>query len=185
RRFAPTPLARLQPSRSLQWFAGVLAALRPRMTRRGKMLYALLDDGSAQLEVAIFNELYEQHRLRLREDQLIIVQGKVSHDDFSGGLRLTADVLYDLQLARESRAHSLRITLNGDADAQRLRQLLNPYRADPENGLPGVPVEVQLEREGYRCLMRLGEDWRVRMSDTLLEQLADWVKPESLEITYA
>src|SRR5690606_17375555 len=40
RRFAPTPLARLQPSRSLQWFAGVLTAVRPRMTRRGKMLYA-------------------------------------------------------------------------------------------------------------------------------------------------
>src|SRR5690606_30484972 len=75
RRFAPTPLARLQPSRSLQWFAGVLAAVRPRMTRRGKMLYALLDDGSAQIEVAVFNELYEQHRLRLKEDQLIIVQG--------------------------------------------------------------------------------------------------------------
>ncbi|HLT99392.1 MAG TPA: DNA polymerase III subunit alpha [Burkholderiaceae bacterium] len=185
RRFAPTPLARLQPSRSPQWFAGVLTALRPRMTRRGKMLYALLDDGSGQIEVAIFNELYEQHRLRLKEDQLIIVQGKVSHDEFSGGLRVTADTIYDLQLARESRAHSLRITLNGNADPQRLRQLLNPFRADPENGLPGVPVELQLEREGFRCLMRLGEDWRVRMSDAMLEQLAEWVKPEALEITYA
>ncbi|MFT0850895.1 DNA polymerase III subunit alpha [Achromobacter sp. F4_2707] len=185
RRFAPTPLARLQPSRSLQWFAGVLTALRPRMTRRGKMLYALLDDGSGQVEVAIFNELYEQHRLRLKEDQLIIIHGKVTHDDFSGGLRVTADVIYDLQLARESRAHSLRISLNGNADTVRLRQLLNPYRADPENGLPGVPVELQLEREGFRCLVRLGEDWRVRMSDTMLEQLSEWVKPEALEITYA
>src|SRR5690606_25477051 len=53
RRFAPKPLARLEPSRSLQWFAGVLSALRPKMTRRGKMLYAMLDDGSAQVEVAI------------------------------------------------------------------------------------------------------------------------------------
>ncbi len=185
RRFAPTPLARLQPSRSLQWFAGVLSALRPRMTRRGKMLYATLDDGSGQVEVAIFNELYEQHRLRLREDQLIIVHGKVTHDDFSGGLRVTADALYDLQLARESRAHSLRITLNGNADTQQLRQLLNPYRADPENGLPGVPVELELEREGFRCLVRLGEEWRVRMADTMLEQLAEWVTPEGLEITYA
>ncbi|NLC35357.1 MAG: DNA polymerase III subunit alpha [Alcaligenaceae bacterium] len=185
RRFAPTPLARLQPSRSLQWFAGVLTAVRPRMTRRGRMLYALLDDGSGQVEVAIFNELYEQHRLRLKEDQLIIIHGKVTHDDFSGGLRVTADVIYDLQLARESRAHSLRISLNGNADTQRLRQLLNPYRADPENGLPGVPVELQLEREGFRCMVRLGEDWRVRMSDTMLEQLSEWVKPEALEITYA
>src|SRR5690606_11623384 len=185
RRFAPTPLARLQPSRSLQWFAGVLTAVRPRITRRGKMRYGLLEDGSAQVEVAVFNELYEQHRLRLKEDQLLIIHGKVSHDDFSGGLRVTAEALYDLQLARESRAHSLRISLNGNADSQRLRQLLNPYRADPENGLPGVPVELQIERDGYRCLVRLGEDWRVRMSDTMLEQLAEWVTPDSLEITYA
>src|SRR5690606_7563447 len=131
------------------------------------------------------NELYEQHRLRLREDQLIIVHGKVTHDDFSGGLRVTADALYDLQLARESRAHSLRITLNGNADTQELRQLLNPYRADPENGLPGGPVELELEREGFRCLVRLGDEWRVRMADTMLEQLAEWVTPEGLEITYA
>ena len=155
------------------------------MTRRGKMLYALLDDGSAQIEVAVFNELYEQHRMRLKEDQLIIVQGKVSHDDFSGGLRVTAETLFDLQLARESHARSLRISLNGNADTQKLRQLLNPYRADPENGLPGVAVEVELEREGYRCLVRLGEEWRVRMADTMLEQLAEWVPAEALEITYA
>src|SRR5690606_25855492 len=128
---------------------------------------------------------YEQHRARLREDQLLILRGNVTHDDFSSGLRMTADVLYDLQLARESRANSLRIILNGNADAQRLRQLLNPYRADPENGLPGVPVEIQLERDDYRCVVRLGEDWRVRMSDTLLEQLADCVTPDSLEIMYA
>src|SRR5690606_17551032 len=66
RRFAPQPLARLQPSRQLQWFAGVLSALRAKMTRRGKMQYAMLDDGSAQVEVASFSELYEQHRNRLK-----------------------------------------------------------------------------------------------------------------------
>src|SRR5690606_20751756 len=76
RRFAPQPLARLEPSRGLQWFAGVLSALRAKMTRRGKMQYAMLDDGSAQVEVASFSELYEQHRNRLKEDRLIIVQGK-------------------------------------------------------------------------------------------------------------
>src|SRR5690606_30691009 len=127
-----------------------------RMTRRGKMLYAELDAGSAQIEVAIFNELYVQHRQRLKEDLLIIVHGKVTHDEYSGGVRVTAETIYDLQLARESRANSLRISLNGNADAQRLRQLLNPYRADPENGMPGVPVEVVLEREDYRCVLRLG-----------------------------
>ncbi|WP_237173505.1 DNA polymerase III subunit alpha [Paracandidimonas lactea] len=184
RRFAPKPLARLEPARGLQWFAGVLSAVRVKMTRRGKMLYATLDDGSAQVEVAIFNELYEQHRERLKEDRLVIIQGKVSNDDFSGGLRVSAESVFDLQLAREARARSLRITLNGNADAARLRQLLNPYRAEPENGVPGVPVEIRLQRDVFNCTVRLGEEWRVRMADALLEQLSGWVQPDDVEINY-
>lgn len=184
RRFAPKPLARLEPSRSPQWFAGVLASVRPKMTRRGKMLYAVLDDGSSQVEVAIFNELYEQHRNRLKEDRLIIIHGKVSNDDYSGGLRVSAESVYDLQLAREARARSLRITLNGNADALRLRQLLNPFRAEPENGVPGVPVEIRLRRHEYLCTLRLGEDWRVRMADTMLEQLEAWAQADAIEVNY-
>lgn len=184
RRFAPKPLARLEPARELQWFAGIISALRPRMTRRGKMFFATLDDGSAQVEVAIFNELYEQHRNRIKEDHLIIVQGKVSNDEYSGGLRVSADQLFDLQLAREARAQALRITLEGEADAIKLRQLLNPFRAEPENGVPGVAVEVLLRRKDYLCTVRLGDDWRVRMADSMLDQLAQWVSADGLEIAY-
>jgi len=184
RRFAPVPLARLQPSRNVQWFAGVLAGLRPRMTRRGRMLYALLDDGTAQVEVAIFNELFEQHRQRLKEDRLVILQGKVSHDEFSGGLRVSAQSLYDLQLAREARASALRLTLNGNADAAVLRQLLNPFRAEPENGIDGVPVEVQLQRADFICALRLGGEWQVRMADAMFERLGAWAGTDAIEVVY-
>ncbi|MEO6958629.1 MAG: DNA polymerase III subunit alpha [Burkholderiaceae bacterium] len=184
RRFAPKPLARLEASRGLQWFAGVVAAVRPKMTRRGRMLYVALDDGSARIEVAVFNELYEQHRNRLKEDRLIIIHGKISNDDYSGGLRISAESLFDLQLAREARAQSLRITLNGNADATQLRRLLNPFRSEPENGAPGVRVEILLRRGDFQCALRLGEGWRVRMMDTLFEQLNAWAGPDCVEITY-
>jgi len=184
RRFAPVPLARLQASHNVQWLAGVLSGLRPRMTRRGKMLYAVLDDGTAQVEVAIFNELYEQHRQRLKEDSLVILQGKISHDDFSGGLRISAQALYDLQLAREARAKALRVVLNGNADAAVLRQTLNPFRAEPENGIDGVAVEVALQRDDFSCALRLGEDWRVRMADVMLEQLSAWAGADAIEVVY-
>lgn len=114
----------------------VLAGVRTMMTRRGKMVFAVLDDGTAQIEISVFNELYEKHRGRLREDQLLVVQGKVSNDEYSGGMRIVAEQLYDLQLAREARAKSLRIRLNGQADAARLRQLLNPFRPSPRTACP-------------------------------------------------
>src|SRR5699024_12088384 len=73
------------------WFAGILTAVRVRMTRRGRMLYAMLDDGTAQVEVSIFNEVFEAHRAMLREDQLVVICGKVSHDDYTGGLRVRSE----------------------------------------------------------------------------------------------
>ncbi len=184
RRIVPMPLARLEPQRDLQWMCGVLAGVRVMMTRRGKMVFAVLDDGTAQVEISVFNELFEKHRNRLKEDQLLIVQGKVSNDEYSGGMRIVAENLFDLQLAREARARALRVTLNGQADAARLRQLLNPFRAEPENGIPGVPVDIIYTQDNFRCTVRLGEEWRVRMADTLLQNLADWAKPEGVEVSY-
>lgn len=151
RRVAPTPLARLGPSRTPQWIAGVLASVRPRMTRRGRMLYALLDDGTAQLEVAIFNEMYEQYRHCLKEDRLLVIHGKVSFDDYSGGLRVSADDLYDLQRIRENRAQSLRLTLGNMTDLRALNTLLAPWRAREGEG---VPVEVRLQRPAFSCAVR-------------------------------
>ena len=183
RRIVPMQLARLEPQRDLQWMCGVLAGVRTMMTRRGKMVFAVLDDGTAQVEISVFNELYEKHRNRLREDQLIIVQGQGRNDDYSGGMRIVADQLYDLQLAR-ARAKSLRVKLNGGADAARLRQLLNPFRAEPENGIPGVPVDIVYTKNNFLCTVRLGEEWRVRMADALFENLNAWTKPDGVEVTY-
>lgn len=185
RRFAPTQLARLEASRDPQWFAGVLSGVRVRMTRRGRMMIATLDDGSAQVEVTIFNEVFEQNRQRLREDQLIIIKGKVSFDDYSGGLRITADEIYDLQLAREARARSLRLILNEQQyDTEKLHQHLNPFRAEPENNIPGVAVELTLDQPDYECRVRLGLEWHVRLADVMLENLQQWLGEDAVEINY-
>ncbi|MGB6241979.1 MAG: DNA polymerase III subunit alpha [Castellaniella sp.] len=180
RRVAPTPLARLAPARGPQWLAGVLAAVRPRMTRRGKMLYALLDDGTAQIEIAIFNELYEQYRNSLKEDRPLVIQGRVSHDEYSGGLRVSADELYDLQRIRETRARSLRLSVPAALDTARLQELLGPWRSTES----GVPVELRLSRPDFSCLLRLGDDWRVRMDDALIAGARQWLSYDQVEVHY-
>jgi len=184
RRIVPLPLARLEPSRDLQWMTGALAGARTMMTRRGKMMFAVLDDGTAQVEVSVFAELIEQHKNRLREDQLVIVQGKVTNDEYSGGMRIVAEAIYDLQLAREARAKSLRVRLNGNAQADTLKKMLNPFRAEPENGIFGTPVEVVYSKGNFECMIKLGEDWRVRMADGLFDRLTEWTSPDAIEVLY-
>jgi DNA polymerase-3 subunit alpha len=184
RNFVTKALNRLEPSRDLQWLAGVISGSRTMITRRGKMQFVLLDDGTSQVEVSVYSELMEQHRQRLRDDQLLIVQAKVTNDEYSGGMRVVAEQIYDLQLAREARAKTLRIRLNGNADAVMLKRMLNPFRAAPENGMPGTPVEIQYETEGALCTLRLDESWRVRLSDKLVAQLTDWTSLADVEVAY-
>ena len=124
--FPRVPLARLQPAEHRVWLAGVVNAARVQMTRRGRMMVVVLDDGSAQVELSVFNELFERHRDKLKEDALLIVQGKVQRDEFAGGLRVTADELYDLAGLRGRFAVRLRLEMNGQSDAGRLKDLLAP-----------------------------------------------------------
>jgi DNA polymerase-3 subunit alpha len=83
--FSKKQLDSLEPSRDPVMLAGIAVSLRTQMTRRGKMLILLLDDATAQVEVVIFNELYEQNRHLLKDDALLIIEGKVNRDDYSVG----------------------------------------------------------------------------------------------------
>jgi DNA polymerase-3 subunit alpha len=150
------------------------------MTRRGRMMVVMLDDGSAQLELSVFNELFEKHRDKLKEDALLIVQGKAQRDDFSGGLRVTADELYDLAALRERFAARLRLEMNGHSDARQLMELLTPYRAQG-----ACAVFVHYETGAAACDVALGDDWRVRPDGQLLERLGAWLAPENVQVVYS
>ncbi len=181
RRFARKPLAELEPSRELQVLAGIVTGLRTQMTRRGKMAILLLDDDTAPVEVAIFNEQFERFRDWLKEDALLVVEGKVSRDDYSGGLRITAEQLYDLAGARGRFAQELNLRLNGQADAGKLRQMLEPYR---QGAATGCPVHLVYHNGQAECRIRLGETWQVSLQDRLLESLRAWLDDASVRVLY-
>ncbi|MGA8051208.1 MAG: DNA polymerase III subunit alpha [Burkholderiales bacterium] len=175
-------LAKVQASEGRPWLAGIVASARSQMTRRGRMMVVLLDDGTAQLEITVFNELFEKHRDKLKEDTLLLVQGKVQKDEFSGGVRVMAEELLDLAGVRERFGARLRIEMNGQADARRLADLLAPYRGAGD-GTCSVLVHY---RNGFAsCDVELGNGWRVRPEAKLLEQLAAWLTPENVHLVYA
>lgn len=180
-RFPRMPLAKLSAGERV-WMAGIVVAARSQMTRRGRMMVVMLDDGTAQVEISVFNELYERHRDKLKEDGLLVLAGKVQNDEFSGGLRVTADELLDLAALRERYAARLRIAMNGEADARRLQEALAPYRAA---GTGACQVIVSYKGANAACDVALGDAWRVRPASELIEHLATWLAPDSVEVIYA
>jgi DNA polymerase-3 subunit alpha len=176
--FARTRLADIQPQGQPVTVAGVVYAIRTTQTKRGRMAIVVLDDGTARVELPVFNELFEQHRAWLKEDQLLIVEGKATFDNFSQGLRLTADRLYDLNSARNRFARSMRLYCNGQSSGQKLREMLQPYR----NGT--VAVSVVYANGAAEAEIELGDAWKVKLEGELVTSLGKWLEPKNVEIVY-
>ncbi|HUL41877.1 MAG TPA: DNA polymerase III subunit alpha, partial [Burkholderiales bacterium] len=176
--FVKAGLSELAPQQQALLLAGIIHSVRIQQTRRGRMAIVVLDDGTSQVETVVFNELFEANRELLKEDQLLIVEGKVGQDDYSGGLRVSAERLYDLTAARNRFARAMRLSLNGEASAARLRTLLGPYR----KGL--CPVAVRYHNAHAECDVQLGEEWRVSLDENLLRDLCEWLAPENVELIF-
>jgi DNA polymerase III subunit alpha len=173
-----TRLDQLAPQPHPVLLAGIIASVRIQMTRRGRMAVIVLDDGNARLELTVFNELFEQHRHWLKEDQLLVVEGRVAHDEFSGSLRITAEQLFDLQQVRSRYARGIRLICNGGSSGARLREMLAPYRAGR------CAVQIVYANGAASCELELGEAWRVEPHDALIASLAEWLAPENVQVVY-
>jgi len=182
RRFVRQPLAQISPGPHVQCLAGVVAAIRTQMTRRGKIHLVTLDDASASLEVTVFAEVIDKHRSLLKVDELLIVFGKVSRDEYSGGLRLTVERMLDLAGARAEFARSLRLELNGQADALRLKKALGLFHA-PE-GEQGCPVVIQYHNGNASCELKLPPQCRVRPDDALIALIQNEFQGSQAEVVY-
>jgi DNA polymerase III subunit alpha len=130
RRIAPTRLADLKQSRDSLRVCGIVVSVRQQNTRRGRMCAVLIDDGSAQLEVAVFSELFERRRALLKEDALLFVTGRARFDEFAQRLAVTADDLMDLAQARCGARAALRIEVRGKSDTAGLKDVLAAYRVN-------------------------------------------------------
>jgi DNA polymerase-3 subunit alpha len=171
RKLAPTPLAEVRQAREQIRLAGVIVSTRSQNTRRGRMGVIVLDDGTAQLELMVFSELYDRKRALLKEDQLLFVVGKVRYDEFAQRLSISADDLLDLAEARAKAAARLRIEVEGAGDVAQLRNALMPYRTT--NGHAGSGCRIVVSYSNGDCMadVALPDDWRVRPEDRLVAEL--------------
>ena len=178
-RFIKRPLCRLEPAKEFTFIAGIVVGIRTQMTRRGKMLFVQLDDGTAMVEVSVFNELFEAERDKIVTDEVLVIEGKVRYDEFSGGNAVVAERLMTLGEARARFARHLLLKMNGQSDAAKLKSLLSPFAPGP------APVRVRYRNAVAECEMVLGDTLRVKLDDALLEALNGWLQPDNVEIVYA
>ncbi len=122
RRLVPTALGEQGDTRREQvLLAGIVNDLRVINGARGRTCIFKLDDGSGALEFSMGGEQYDGLKALLQEDELVFVQGTVSHDKFSDGLRgrvAGPTGVFDLAGARARFAKAVLIELPRPSRAQ-------------------------------------------------------------------
>jgi DNA polymerase III subunit alpha len=160
RRFARTPIGDVVDSRDPVLLAGIVTDLRIINGQRGKVAIFKLDDKTGTLEATADENLINQHKHLLKDDELVLAQVLAQPDRFSGGLRLKVQQLWDLGAARCRFGKYLRVAVNGRApDVAALVKEFPPKRELTEQGelVRGLPVRLEVVRDTARCELQLDD----------------------------
>ncbi|MEO8297588.1 MAG: DNA polymerase III subunit alpha [Burkholderiales bacterium] len=180
RRFARRRIADVVDSREPQLLSGIISDLRIVNGQRGRVAIFKLDDKSEAIEAVVAEELLNAQPGLFKDDELLVVQGKVQPDRFSGGVRLNVLQGWSLADARCRFGRYLRAPVNGSngTDGPPIDQLLQAFpaqRTESDEGalVRGLGIRLVLQREGATGELDLGEAARFYPSD---EALSLWAQ---------
>jgi DNA polymerase-3 subunit alpha len=149
--------------------AGRIDSIRSKIGKKGdKLIFMGIEDQDVVQEVSVFGELCNQLAGQLQVDQLVVVEGELSLDGYSGQTRLRATRVLPFEQARLQFAKAVEITLSegqlsSEAQIQQLVQLVKQVQREG-----GIPVRWQWQ----------SENWQVPLSPTSQHSIiptADWL----------
>ena len=187
RRFAKLKIADLVDSRDSLVLAGIVTELRVISGQRGRLGLFKLDDKSGVIEAAADENLLNQHRNLLKDDEFIVVQAVAQPDRFSGGIRLKIQQVWSLADARCRFGKYLQVTVNGQSP--NVRQLVKDFPARTEyteagDVTKGLRVRMRLLRDGAHCDLQLGEQARFFPTDAALASWAANAHEQQASVVY-
>jgi DNA polymerase-3 subunit alpha len=163
-------------SREPQILAGVITDFKIINATNGRIGLFKLDDKSGTIEAKVDDATLNANRHLFKDDEVVVIMGKVQPDRFSGGgLRLNVNQIWDLSMARCRFGKYLKLTVNGSPpDIDRMIKDFPPHIEDTEQGelVKGLPVRLKLLRDQVTAEIQLGSHVKFFPSDAAL---ASWM----------
>ncbi|MDX1900426.1 MAG: DNA polymerase III subunit alpha [Gammaproteobacteria bacterium] len=161
--------------------AGIVTQIRSIQTKRGdRMAVFTIEDGSGTMDALCFPETFQRFRDLLLKDQLLIILGEISLDEFSGGNRIVVSDILTIDAAREKFGKYLAIHLPEEKSEQldTLATILKKYQGGR------CPIKIHYAKQQARAALQLSDAWHVKPSDTLFEMITEWLNGERVEMVY-
>jgi DNA polymerase-3 subunit alpha len=142
--------------------------------------FVALEDHTGRIDVSLFDDAWTLYADLLNKDETIVVEGRVSKDNFSGGYRMMAQKIMTLSEARSRFAKGLQISLKGPSPAlcESLKATFAPY----QNGSSRVWLDYSNARA--RARLELGEEWTVKACEELVAALGELEMVSEARLVY-
>jgi DNA polymerase-3 subunit alpha len=182
------PISELENRRDKDWVTvgGIITESKRIRTRNGDhMMFATLDDLAGAVEMLVFGKALAEHEAALAVDEVVIVKGRVDHKEAGK----TCLVVQSVEAFAPSAEELERARAQADADTANATAMAQPVHLTVElsaldhgaledlkqaiEDFPG-PAEVLIElrtQSGASRRLRLGKEYRVRHTPTLLAEL--------------
>ena len=151
--------------------SGLVLNIRTRPTKSGaKIATIILDDGSARMEAVAYSEVFETYSEQLQVEQIVVIEGSISFDDFAGQNRISIESVMTVEQARKRFIKDVLIELDADVLKQdnkinQLHTVLSKYRGGD------CPVKIKLTLPGASSALLLPDEWNIKPEDALLTDL--------------
>ncbi|MFT6906877.1 MAG: DNA polymerase-3 subunit alpha, partial [Oleiphilaceae bacterium] len=197
RKFSPNSILNLKPSRSKINVVGLIVAVRLMKNKRGQnMCFVTLDDRTARIEATLFSETYENNKHVIEKDQVVVVSGVLSMDEYSGGMKLRVSDVQGISAARMSFAKNLSVQIT-QAQCEhgfipKVKALLsdNTFErptsqvSNEENSQGGCKVLLKYQRPEASAVVELGAAWSIEPLDELIQELKYLLGDEQVSLVY-
>jgi len=184
RQLVRSRIAQLRSDTEPQRIAGLVVGMRTMKSKRGDdIAFVQLDDRTARIEVTLFADVFRQCREHLIRDGILIVEGVVGVDDFSGGLRVRANEAYTLSEARRRFAREVVLHLGATDFVVDFSEILGRLLGGGQ-AREGCQVRVVYRRSGISAEISLGEQWRMQPSEEAMARLRERFGTERVQLSY-
>lgn len=175
------PISQLNPSMHKKAIiCAQVTAIRKIITKRGKKLVIIgMDDSTARMDVVVFGEIFESFTAPLATGDMLVVEGEVAHDDYNGGVKMTANQLYDVSSARTRFARCLELHLKPEHQG-----ILPSIQALLKAHSGRCAVQFSYLADYAKVQLSLPLQWQILPSDELLELLVNLLGEEQVVMRY-
>ena len=159
---------------------GLINQSKKIQTKKGKSLVILkLEAAQMQVDVVVFSEVIEAFEHPIQNGEIILVDGELGQDDYTGGVRIMATQLYTLEKARMKFARCLRLHLKPSDEKliPKLKTILQANQGD-------CVVQICYANDTASATLNLDSAFFVRPGNQLLDFLKETLEPECVTLCY-